>query len=103
LLGGLCATSAQANPRTPLLEVPLHVSVADKWRNENFEKKPGQVGRVMGVSYLLELLDSTLVNTTALVDQVCSMCKCFVTRLEGRLLEGSKEEAPTIASTSSRR
>jgi hypothetical protein len=47
--------------------------VADKWRSENFEKKRWKkVGMARGrVPYLLELLNSTLVNTTALVDQVC--------------------------------
>ena len=29
------------------------------------------------IAHLLELLDGTLVNTTALVDQVCDMCESF--------------------------
>ena len=35
------------------------------------------------LSYLLELLDGTLVNTTALVDQVCEMCESFCSSWTG--------------------
>ena len=34
-------------------------------------------------AHLLELLDGTLVNTTALVDQVCDVCESFCSSLSG--------------------
>jgi hypothetical protein len=39
---------------------------------ENFENRVKNWKNGNKMPYLLELLDSTLVNTTALVDQVCS-------------------------------
>ena len=34
-------------------------------------------------AHLLELLDGTLVNTTALVDQVCDVCESFCSASRG--------------------
>ena len=44
-----------------------------RWQHENFDSCPTRdlCSSEMGVPYLLELLDGTLVDTTALVDQVC--------------------------------
>lgn len=40
------------------------------------------------ITYLLELLDGTLVNTTALVDQVCKACVSFMLYTTGGNVEG---------------
>lgn len=41
-------------------------------------------GGASGVTHLLELLNGTLVDTTALVDQVCMMCEPFAVSVAER-------------------
>ena len=79
--------SSQREKSDPAKKVPLQTGLfwvgKIRWQHKNFvaaRKTPGKSAartktRRRGSSYLLELLDGTLVDTAALVDQVCAKCE----------------------------
>ena len=52
------------------------------WRGRGITHRD-KVAMCPSDAHLLELLDGTLVNTTALVDQVCDMCESFCSSERG--------------------